>query len=110
MQTWLRSLVNAVLGKKSRLDTATRMMIDADFGLRREPKPAAPDLQRERDDRHLFKPIGQSADDALFEELVRIVNEAQQRDAEDKRRLYFQMAGGWPSISQRERLDRGSRF
>jgi hypothetical protein len=41
MPTWLRSLVNAFLGtvpgKTSRLDTATRMMIDADFGLRREP-------------------------------------------------------------------------
>ena len=34
MPTWLRSLVNAFLGrvpgKTSRLDTATRMMIDAD--------------------------------------------------------------------------------
>jgi hypothetical protein len=40
MPTWLRSLVNAFLGKvpgkTSRLDTATRMMIDADFSLRRE--------------------------------------------------------------------------
>jgi hypothetical protein len=39
MRTWLRSLVNAVLGKDpgktSRLDTATRMMIDADFRDRR---------------------------------------------------------------------------
>jgi hypothetical protein len=37
MPTWLRSLVNAFLGKvpgkTSRLDTATRMMIDADFSL-----------------------------------------------------------------------------
>jgi hypothetical protein len=40
MPTWLRSLVNAILGKvpgkTSRLDTATRMMIDADFILSRE--------------------------------------------------------------------------
>ena len=38
MPTWLRSLVNAFLGKvpgeTSRLDTATRMIIDADFSLR----------------------------------------------------------------------------
>jgi hypothetical protein len=35
MPIWLRSLVNAFLGKvpgkTSRVDTATRMMIDADF-------------------------------------------------------------------------------
>ena len=40
MPTWLRSLINAILGKipgkTSRLDTATRMMIDADFSIRRE--------------------------------------------------------------------------
>jgi hypothetical protein len=40
MPTWLRSLVNAFLGKvqgkTGRLDTATRMMIDADFSLDRE--------------------------------------------------------------------------
>ena len=40
MTAWLRLLVNAILGKvpgkTSRLDTATRMMIDADFSLRRE--------------------------------------------------------------------------
>jgi hypothetical protein len=39
MPTWLRSLINAFLGKvpgkTSRLDTATRMMIDADFSLSR---------------------------------------------------------------------------
>jgi hypothetical protein len=41
MRTWLRSLVKAVLGKvpgkTSWLDTATRMMIDADFSDRRDP-------------------------------------------------------------------------
>jgi hypothetical protein len=51
MPTWLRSLVNAFLGKlpgkTSRLDTATRMMIDADFSLRREvPREAPPTVIR----------------------------------------------------------------
>ena len=46
-----RSLVNAFLGKvpgkTSRLDTATRMMIDADFSLRREvPSEARPTVSR----------------------------------------------------------------
>jgi hypothetical protein len=40
MPTWLRSVINAFLGKvpgkTGRLGTATRMMIDADFSLRRE--------------------------------------------------------------------------
>ena len=40
MRTGLRSLVNAILGKvpgkASRLDTATRMAMDADFSDRRE--------------------------------------------------------------------------
>jgi hypothetical protein len=46
--TWLRSVVNAFLGKvpgkTSRLDTATRMMIDADFSLRREPPRESPPM------------------------------------------------------------------
>jgi hypothetical protein len=47
MPAWLRSLVNTFLGKvpgkTSRLDTATRMMIDADFSLDREsPRETAP--------------------------------------------------------------------
>jgi hypothetical protein len=47
MRTWLRSLVNAFLGKvpgkTSRLDTATRMMIDANFSLDRElPRETRP--------------------------------------------------------------------
>jgi hypothetical protein len=41
MRTWLRSLVNAILGKvpgkTSRLDTATRMAMDADFSHGPEP-------------------------------------------------------------------------
>lgn len=40
-RTWLRSAVNAILGKvpgkTSRPDTATRMAMDADFSDRREP-------------------------------------------------------------------------
>ena len=45
MRTWLRSLVNAILGevpgKTSRPDTATRMAMDADFSYRREPTSEA---------------------------------------------------------------------
>ena len=112
MQTWLRSLVNTILGKApgrtGRLDTATRMAWDADFSYRREPRPSAPPRERERDDGHLVKPIGSSADAALFEQLVRVVNEAQERDAEDERRLYRPMPGA--RRSQRERLDPGPRF
>jgi hypothetical protein len=51
MPIWLRSLVNAFLGKvpgkTSRVDTATRMMIDADFSLRREvPRKTPPTVIR----------------------------------------------------------------
>jgi hypothetical protein len=51
MPRWLRSLVNAFLGKvpgkTSRLDTATRMMIDADFSLRHGlPRETRPTLTR----------------------------------------------------------------
>ena len=77
MRTWLRSLFNVISGKvpgkTSRLDTATRMMIDADFSLRRKLKPAALPRARDRDDGHLMKPIGASADASLFEQLVQIV-------------------------------------
>jgi hypothetical protein len=112
MRTWLSSLINAIMGripgKTSRLDTATQMAVDADFRYRREPRPRA--LRRERDDGHLNKPIAPSADRALFDELVRIVNEAQERDAEDERRLYGLVPVAVPSRSKRERLDPGSRF
>ena len=41
MRIWLRSVVNLILGqvpgKTSRVDTATRMAMDADFSDRREP-------------------------------------------------------------------------
>jgi hypothetical protein len=54
MRTWLRSLVNAVLGKvpgkTSRLDTATRMAMDADLSDRQESMPpwAAPPARARR--------------------------------------------------------------
>ena len=109
MRVWLRSVIDSILGrvsgKTSRLDTATRMAMAADFLDRREPRPSMQPRQRQRDDEHLIKPIAPSADSALFEQLVRIVNDAQERDAEDERRLYGPMLGAWPSFSQRERLD-----
>jgi hypothetical protein len=86
------------------------MAMDADFGYRPAPVGAERLQGRERDDGHLIKPIGPSADKALFEQLVRIVNEAQERDAEDERRLYGARAVTWPSLAQRGRLDPGSRF
>ena len=112
MRTWLSSLINTILGrvpgKTGRLDTATRMALDADFRYRREPRPRA--LHREREDGHLIKQIAPSADRALFEQLVSIVNEAQERDAEDERRIYGLVPVAAPSRSKRERLDPGSRF
>jgi len=83
MPTWLRSVVNAISGKvpgkTSRPDTATRMAMDADFSDRREPTPQGELRVRERDDGHLVK--GMLADVEFLEELIRIVNEAQERDA-----------------------------
>ena len=93
MRTWFRSVVDTMVGrvpgKTSRLDTATRMVTDADFSDRH------PSMPRERDDGHLIKPIGPSADRALCGQLVRIVNEAQERDAEDERRLSDPVPGTW---------------
>jgi hypothetical protein len=43
------------------------------------------------------------AKDDLLEELIRIVNEAQERDAEDERRLYDPMLRDRPSSFQRRR-------
>jgi hypothetical protein len=109
MRAWLRSVVDAIVGRvpgrTSRLDTATRMAMHADFSHRPTARGAEQLQGHARDDGHLIKPIAPSADKALFEELVRIVNEAQERDAEDERRLYYPMPGAWPSFSQRERLD-----
>jgi hypothetical protein len=50
IRIWLRSLVNAILGrvpgKTSRLETATRMAIDADFSDRREETTRVRELRR----------------------------------------------------------------
>jgi hypothetical protein len=110
MPTWLRSLVNAFLGKvpgkTSRLDTATRMAMDADFSDRQESMPHGLRSRRERDDGHLVKPTGSSADLDPVEELIRVVSEAQGRDAEDELRLYHPMGGDRPSFFQRRRPNR----
>jgi hypothetical protein len=110
MRTWLRSVVNAILGKvpgkTSRPDTATRMAMDADFSDRREPTLTGLRRWRGRDDGHLVKPAGSLADIDPLEKLIRVVNEAQERDAEDERRLYHPMRGGRPSFFQRRRPDR----
>ena len=114
MRVWLRSIVDAIVGrvrgKTSRLDAATRMAMAADFSDRHASTLRGLPRSRGRDDEHLNKPIGASADIALFEQLVRIVNEAQERDAEDEHRLYDPMPRARPSLSQRERLDPGLQF
>ena len=96
-RTTLRSIVDAILGrvpgKTGRPDTATRMAMDADLSYRRELSRPRP----ERDDQHLFKSSDPLADIDLLEELVRIVNKAQERDAEDERRLYDPMLRDRPS-------------
>jgi hypothetical protein len=106
----LRSLVNAILGKvpgkTSRLDTATRMAMDADLSDCHESMPHGLRRRRERDDGHLVKPTGSSAGIDPLEELTRVVNEAQERDAEDERRLYHLMCGNRPSSFQRRRPNR----
>jgi hypothetical protein len=110
MRTWLRSLVNAVLGKvpgkTSRLDTATRMSMDADLCDRQESTPRGLRRWRERDDGHLVKPTGSWADIDPVEELIRVVSKAQELDAEDELRLYHPMRGDRPSSFQRRRPDR----
>jgi hypothetical protein len=106
----LRSLVNAILGKvpskTSRPDTATRMAMNADFSDRQEAMPHGLRSWRERDDGHLVKPTGSSADIDPLQELIRAVSEAQERDAEDERRLYRPMRGDRPSSFRRRRPDR----
>jgi hypothetical protein len=95
MRTWFPSVVDSILGrvrgKTSRLDTATKMAMAADFSDRHESPPSGLSPWRERDDRHLAKSADPLADVGLLEELIRIVNEAQKRDAEDERRLYDPM-------------------
>jgi hypothetical protein len=88
----LRAIFNAMLGevpgKAGPLDTATRMAKDADLAYRRQLTSLGLSASPDRDDEHLVKPVGALADVGLLEELIRIVNEAQERDAEDERRLY----------------------
>ena len=106
----LHSLVNAILGKvpgkTSRLDTATSMAMDADLIDREESMRHGLRRRCERDDGHLVKPTGSSADIDPVEELIRVVREAQERDAEDERRLYHPMRGDRPSSFHRRRPDR----
>jgi len=42
LPSWVDPILGAIPRKTSRSDTAARMMIDADFILRRELKPPAP--------------------------------------------------------------------
>jgi hypothetical protein len=83
--------------------------MDADFIRRDKPRYPEPARKSERDDRHLVKPLGMSEDSALFQELVRIVNEAQGRDAEDEHRLYIPMPIPRRSLSKGGSLDPGAR-
>jgi hypothetical protein len=57
---------------------------------------------RGRDDQHLVKPGPLEPVDPL-EELIRLVNEAQGRDARDERRLYDPKLDDRPFFSQRSR-------
>jgi hypothetical protein len=59
---------------------------------------------RERDDRHLARPRSLEHVDPL-EELIRVVNEAQDRDAGDERRLYDPNLGERPFFVQRRDLN-----
>jgi hypothetical protein len=61
---------------------------------------------RERDDRSLVKPVAQSPDVDPVEEPIRIIGEAQDRDAADEARLDHLMRGDRPSSYQRRRPHR----
>lgn len=95
MRAWLRSVVNAILrrlrGKISRLDTATGMAMDSDFGDHSKSTPPERHCCSERDGAYLVKSAGPLMDIDLLEALIRVVKEAQERDAEDERRLYDPM-------------------
>jgi hypothetical protein len=60
---------------------------------------------RERDDQHLVKRASQLPADPI-DELRRIINEAQERDAEDERRLYRPTQGDRPASFRRRRPER----
>ena len=57
---------------------------------------------RERDDMHLFK----APDVDPVDELIPVVNEAQERDAEDERQLYPSVRASCPSSFRRRPPDR----
>jgi hypothetical protein len=120
MRTRLSLVIDSILGrvpgKTSRLDTATKMAMTADFSDRHESVPFGLNPWNERDDRHLAKSADPLADIGLLEELIRIVNEAQKRDAEDERRLYDPMLRDRPirvtaprGTDRRSRRSRSSR-
>ena len=112
IKRWLRSLIDTTLdrvpSKTSGRDTAPRRAMHAEFEVLDRLGNRAPRLSRELDDRHLVKPIESSQDNALFLELLRIVNEAQARDPDDERRLYSPNLVA--ALAKGERLDPGSRF
>jgi hypothetical protein len=60
---------------------------------------------RERDDRHLVKGAAPLPVDPI-DELIRVMNEAQERDAEDERRLYLPVRGDRPPSFRRRRPNR----
>lgn len=113
MRTGLRSLVDAILaripGKTSRLDTATRMMTRISASPASQGPPATPRGASETMDTPSSQ-LELLRDIQLLDELVRIVNEAQERGADDERRVYNSIPSAWPSFSRRERPDPGSRF
>ena len=82
------------------------MAMDADLSVCHESMPNGLRRRRERDDAHLVKPTGSSADIDPLEELTHVVNEAQERDAEDELRLYHPMRADPPSPFQRWRPNR----
>jgi hypothetical protein len=83
MRAGLRSILDAILckvpGKTSRLDTARRMAMDADFSDHGEPPAPARELRRKGDQQP------RAADVDPLEELMRIVGE-REPDAPRRRR------------------------
>jgi hypothetical protein len=74
MWTWWRSIADAFMsrtGNPSRLDTSTRMAMDADFSRRRETVP-----------QRLPEPPRAPADPDPIEELMRLVGDRKRPDPE----------------------------
>jgi hypothetical protein len=61
---------------------------------------------RERDDQHLVEPLDPPVVIDPLEELIRVLNEAQERDAAFEHRLYHSMCGDRASSFQRRRPER----